>query len=404
MEAIPQKNEWQIRHSGVVSEPMTETQMREQLSQVTVDQAWVRQGESQWVQAATIIAKLEKLERSGVYLRSRDDQEDQRTVGPFTPTRAHNLLCNKNIENLQAKIGREAPWRPASEVLKHFESILAKSKAKPDVQAKSEKQRPSKVSKPASDVKPSEQQTPSATENKSPEMKRLQVCPSCKANVNVARFANGTIIACGSCSQHFVVGEEGANHRVSQSPMVAIPAEPFPAATSAATAIPLPDPVFETVQLPAPAQSSPHRPLPSAVAVNPYSVPQQSSTFQPRRAQASSNVQYLVPGIFIASWGTLTLALALLRLLPVAILIVKLGTGHLGTQELAEAIGGFVIGTAISISMLIGGINMIRQKGLGTARTGAILAAIPCFGCFVFPFGIWASVVLFSAPAKSDFR
>jgi hypothetical protein len=57
--------------------------------------------------------------------------------------------------------------------------------------------------------------------------------------------------------------------------------------------------------------------------------------------------------------------------------------------------------------IIFGGICMVRAKGIGLARTGAILAVIPCLSPFCIlgiPFGIWALIVLADANVKASFR
>ncbi|KAA1262431.1 hypothetical protein LF1_49950 [Rubripirellula obstinata] len=376
MEPVPQKHEWQIRHLGVVSVPMTESQMRKRLMQLASGDVFVRQGECDWVRASAIIAKLEKLDRDGVYLRSRDNRGKHQTVGPFTPARAYDLLSSKNIENLEAKIGRESAWCPASQVMEHFEAVLAKAQSKQNVT-----KRP---------VTPE----PVLEETKPPEVKLLQACPYCKANVNVARFSDGTLIACGSCSKQFSVGQ--------QSVIPDEPAKPFSMDAADVNPLPLPDPVFESVQLPSPSQ--PNAAGNAKTNVNPYAAPNQTQPHSPHQGRPPSNAKYVIPGVFISLWGTFLLVMSLLRLAGLIFVFTKVGFDSLNSYQLGQAIGGLAIGIGLSIPMLIGGINMIRQRGISSARTGAAVAAIPCFGCFIFPLGIWACISLYSKQADADFR
>lgn len=401
MEPVPQKHEWQIRQADVVSAPMTETQLRKHLvqlksKQITLDQTWVRQGESEWVRAASIVEKLEQLDREGVYLQSTGDQGKQQTVGPFTQTRAYRLLRNKNLSNLEARIGRDSEWQSASQVLKYFESVLSKSEGQSTPELK-----PKSLAS-ANSTKPPVKDKPTTKDKKPTEAKRLQACPHCDAKVNVARFAKGKTIACGSCAEQFKVGEEHASAAEPLRPIVVKAASSVPVMKAASAAIPLPDPGFDNVPLPPPASSSSQRSV--ASTVNPYSTPHQRPTYQQRHVQGASTAQYIVPGVFISLWAAFILVMSLLRVAGLIYVLTQLGVEQLDAFELGKSIGGLVVGLALSLCMLIGGINMLRQKGVNSARAAAVVAAIPCFGCFVFPLGIWACVTLFSKQAEADFR
>ena len=73
--------------------------------------------------------------------------------------------------------------------------------------------------------------------------------------------------------------------------------------------------------------------------------------------------------------------------------------------QLLPVILGFLITLPISVVFLLGGLSMVRQKSLGMARAVAILATIPPLNlCILFPFGIWATVLVFSGRSRSDFR
>ena len=57
--------------------------------------------------------------------------------------------------------------------------------------------------------------------------------------------------------------------------------------------------------------------------------------------------------------------------------------------------------------VLWSGINMLRRKGLGTAKVGAVVMCIPCLtscGLLGIPFGIWAIVALNGQSAKQYFN
>jgi hypothetical protein len=67
----------------------------------------------------------------------------------------------------------------------------------------------------------------------------------------------------------------------------------------------------------------------------------------------------------------------------------------------------FQIVSLVTTGVIIAGsIQMIRRRGLGLARTAAILAILPCNVCCVLlmPFGIWSTVMLFLPNAPRDFQ
>ncbi len=62
---------------------------------------------------------------------------------------------------------------------------------------------------------------------------------------------------------------------------------------------------------------------------------------------------------------------------------------------------------AANVVILIAAVQMLRVRKYGLAKTGAILAVIPCIGpCLVLgiPFGIWALVTLGKSGVRTAFR
>ena len=69
---------------------------------------------------------------------------------------------------------------------------------------------------------------------------------------------------------------------------------------------------------------------------------------------------------------------------------------------LVSSISGF-----LQILVAWAGINMLRMKGIGVAKIGAIVMCIPCLStCYVvgMPFGIWAIIALNGNSAKQNFQ
>ena len=166
------------------------------------------------------------------------------------------------------------------------------------------------------------------------------------------------------------------------------------------------DSVFDDVQVPAAKNpySNPHH-QPRA---NPYSTPVQPSNigYQNTPTGGNSTIGYTVPGVFITGWGGLLAIVVLLRIGLIFMVLVA-GDAEVQVEDKAVAIGimsmQMLFSGCISYVMLTGGISMVTRKNLGSAKGAAIIATIPCFGCLVFPFGIWACVMLYSDAARRDF-
>ena len=62
---------------------------------------------------------------------------------------------------------------------------------------------------------------------------------------------------------------------------------------------------------------------------------------------------------------------------------------------------------AANLAVILGAVQMLKQRGYGLALTAAIISVIPCVSpCCVLgiPFGIWALVVLMNDDVKAAFR
>jgi hypothetical protein len=61
--------------------------------------------------------------------------------------------------------------------------------------------------------------------------------------------------------------------------------------------------------------------------------------------------------------------------------------------------------TIVPILVLVGAISMLRMRSYAMAKTGAILALMPCTCCFVIslPFGIWGLMVLGDIDVRAAF-
>ena len=96
---------WYFNDSKGVQGPLSEAQLRNILANVFEPTATVRQGESSWVTAETVLAKFEKLEQEGIYLRS-----DDKIFGPFVARRADELKSQNPDRFDSYKIGKNGKW------------------------------------------------------------------------------------------------------------------------------------------------------------------------------------------------------------------------------------------------------------------------------------------------------
>ncbi len=141
-------------------------------------------------------------------------------------------------------------------------------------------------------------------------------------------------------------------------------------------------------------QSNPHQPNPYAAPVAPAAHYPSVSAYESDRSAF-----YMINGIFFALWGGL-----LLLSNGFQILAAIMGMQPAGNQNAAGELGSGVFGIGLAGIFIAGGICLALKRNLGLSRTAAILAAIPCCGVCVFPFGIWACVLLFDDRARRDFN
>jgi hypothetical protein len=139
---------------------------------------------------------------------------------------------------------------------------------------------------------------------------------------------------------------------------------------------------------------------------NPYASPSLhqggSATAGPPRSNRAP--YYIINGVFIALWGLLMSLSGLVQIgLTVYVLANLPQNVTIDYLRLTAGIVGAILGIIIGAVMALGGIQMTFRSDLSSARNAAILAAIPCFGGCVFPFGIWAAFLLYARRAESDF-
>ncbi len=138
------------------------------------------------------------------------------------------------------------------------------------------------------------------------------------------------------------------------------------------------------------------------------------ATISDVQAYAASRVAGPATGLIVL--GALALALQVLGLL--AVLggrgldpdVIRANGGDETLVLLTTGVPGTVVqlvGTVVSLLVLLGAIRMKRLESYGFATLSAVLAMIPCISpcCLVgFPFGLWALIVLQDPFIRSAFR
>lgn len=119
------------------------------------------------------------------------------------------------------------------------------------------------------------------------------------------------------------------------------------------------------------------------------------------------------PGIGLMVAGILS---AMFNLLSIGMNVLSIGAGAAGAGTGDEAMMSMFSGTIGLVVAVIGlgwngyiafsGWKMQQLESYGMVLAGAIMAAIPCFGCCLWnmPIGIWAIIVLQDANVKASFR
>lgn len=370
MKPILAKSDWTIRREGEDDELMTEAEMRRELTSLpNLDGIQVRQGTSRWIAGSEMLRKLQTLDREGVYLKTKGQ-----VVGPFTARRAHEVLEKQaGLDRVEGKIGRKSPWHPAEKLLAHFRRLSANGEAET-------------ASKQASDSKGSRGGT-IANQLHRDARRIAQSSTDQSAPVNQAPAAVPEPVSAPE-------PEEIVEAIVIEEPIRVVA-----------------KPIYEDQRTSNQVAGTPQEAAGSAsAATNPYAVPSASSRYPAKRARRSGGpssggpaMGYSVPGFFIAAWGLLMLVASVIRLVMLTLAVQQVDFTRVDKPRLFGLVAGAIVGFTLGTVMLSGGIQTIRRTGLSLARTSAVIAAIPLFGCFAFPFGIWACIKLFGKDAPRDF-
>ena len=362
--------------------------MRSILVELRGTEVEVRQGDSPWVNADEIRRRFKRLADQGVYLK------DGRGAisGPFVPDRAEQRIRDGSF--VQIRRGRRGRWD--------------------DIRLKSP-----------------------------PPVTSSVRCPHCRRIESVRREATQTVVACPNCGQSMKLPPAtpaGAPE----------PSSAAPAAVSKVRSVQTPPPSSEpkrppaevTTQPPVHAagmlqkSAAPNRPTPARrptvaqtptvirdaslppnpAAPNPYAAPLPatgSGVASPSfkgPSPGDGELVWFMCGSIIVVWGFVVTVATLFRVLALILIAPEIPTdasispGRLAF-EWVQVVGGMLLATFVAAVSLRGGYAMFRRRpgDLKYARLAAIVNAVPCFGCFAFPFAIWALVAVFDSNASRAF-
>lgn len=121
---------------------------------------------------------------------------------------------------------------------------------------------------------------------------------------------------------------------------------------------------------------------------------------------------YVMPGAVFLLFALFIFLLVLARIVLPFLLLVRgedlpppAANGDKLMLPSIHATVGTLMGTSVAMVYFLGGLAMIRRRGLTMARLAAIVACIPCFNAVILmPIGIWACILTFGHNAKADFN
>jgi hypothetical protein len=440
----PVVRNWYIRRDGNVTGPLTESELRSRLPMLTQPGIEIRQGDSQWYPPAVVAQKFEQLADQGVYVRRSGQVE-----GPYTAIRAVEVL--QDHPTAEVKEGKSGPWIPAPAYLAQLKNRSADGKRVRAQCPHCEKtlvMLASLAGKAANcpncsrsfrvpgDAKPYDQNdSPSpkvpAVGNQpggSPQASTVPKAPIVVSSANVKVISSQTSPPSAAKVDQSAPTTPPASPKgptvvqVSSRPSgawntsgVPVKAVPVSAAVPVATAVPvLPGtPTFELDDF---------SPPPASLR------PGGTSFASPSRQPGDRSIHYVVPGVFFLIWGILGVLLVLAglglagfrvwALINLSTLVggdvIVNGSQQISVSEVrtadlikvASQLVGLIFTAILTYIFISGGLAMLHRnrQSLPMARTAAVCAAIPCFGCLIWPFGIWGCISVFSDNAKRDFR
>ncbi|MEZ6089029.1 MAG: hypothetical protein R3C05_13585 [Pirellulaceae bacterium] len=143
-------------------------------------------------------------------------------------------------------------------------------------------------------------------------------------------------------------------------------------------------------------------------SANPYASPVGGGGFSSGAGRLPSGrtaTNYAVPAVLMIIWALLVIGVGIFQFVMIGI---ALGSGEVDFERIDKArfagqMSGRALALILQIFVILGSVAMIKRNNHSMARTAAVITAIPCFGCLIFPVGIWACVLLFGKGAERDF-
>jgi hypothetical protein len=116
---MPQRdsNSWFLKDRSGVRGPLSESEMRAAVTSSTSSHLQVRQGTGRWYSSDVVRKKIETLAARGIYIKFGKIAE-----GPFTLTKAYELLQTVDHPGIKIRTGRVGRWVTAEKWL----SVIAK--------------------------------------------------------------------------------------------------------------------------------------------------------------------------------------------------------------------------------------------------------------------------------------
>ena len=111
---------WFLNNEEGTIGPLSEADMRKHVERSTDKALLIRQGTSDWHSVDVIRRKISQLQKNGIFIRYKKIAE-----GPFTLTRAHDVLKCMPPGGIDVRTGAKGQWIPAHKWLSKIDELLA---------------------------------------------------------------------------------------------------------------------------------------------------------------------------------------------------------------------------------------------------------------------------------------
>ena len=111
-------SEWFLKNTEGTLGPLSESDMRKHVERSTDDALLIRQGSSDWRSVDVIRRKICQLQKNGIFIRYKKVAE-----GPFTLTRAHDVLKCMPPGGIDVRTGAAGKWVPADKWLSKIDKL-----------------------------------------------------------------------------------------------------------------------------------------------------------------------------------------------------------------------------------------------------------------------------------------